>query len=84
MAIDDTADGTGTIILGDLVICLPQAVFQAKKANVTLYDELLRLSIHGLLHLLGYDHDKNAYQKRKMYNKERELLRAHTTIKSLA
>jgi probable rRNA maturation factor len=83
-AVNDNTYATGNTILGDLVICIPMAVSQAKKANVNFYDELLRLFIHGLLHLLGYHHEKNTYQKRKMQNKERELLIAHKTVKSLA
>lgn len=83
-AVHDNADASGNTILGDLVICIPRAVSQAKKTRVSIYDELLRLFIHGLLHLLGYHHEKNAYQKRKMQNKERELLLAHKTVKSLA
>jgi probable rRNA maturation factor len=71
-------------VLGDLVICVPRAVSQAKTAHVTLYEELLRLLVHGLLHLLGYNHEKNTYQKRKMRNKERELLIAHKIVKRLA
>jgi probable rRNA maturation factor len=83
-AVNDNADASGNTILGDLVICIPRAVSQAKKIHVSIYDELLRLFIHGLLHLLGYHHEKNTYQKRKMQNKERELLLAHKTVKSLA
>jgi probable rRNA maturation factor len=36
----------------------------------------LRLLIHGLLHLIGYDHEINLYQRKKMEKKERELLDA--------
>jgi rRNA maturation RNase YbeY len=32
------------------------------------------LIVHGLLHLVGYDHEKNRYQKNKMESKEMELL----------
>lgn len=63
-------------ILGDIVVCIPKTVSQAKKYNVPFYEELLRLLVHGLLHLIGYDHDKNAYQKARMQKKEKELLDA--------
>jgi len=66
--------------LGDIVICIPRAAGQAKEYGVGLYDELLRLLLHGLLHLLGYDHEKNAYEKRKMEKKEGELLNALQTM----
>ena len=63
-------------MLGDIVICIPKTVSQSKEYNVYFYNELLRLLIHGLLHLTGYDHEKNAFQKAKMEKKERELLDA--------
>jgi len=44
--------------LGEIVICYPQAVRQAKTAKVLLKKELEFLTAHGLLHLLGHDHEK--------------------------
>jgi rRNA maturation RNase YbeY len=67
-------------LLGDIVICVPRTVSQSAEYGVAFYDELLRLLVHGLLHLLGYDHEKGAYQKRKMEIKERELLNALATV----
>ncbi|MDA8079084.1 MAG: rRNA maturation RNase YbeY [Nitrospiraceae bacterium] len=63
-------------VLGDVVVCIPRAVEQSREYGVTLSAELRRLLIHGLLHLLGYDHETSAYQKRRMQAKERELLDA--------
>ena len=71
----------GPHILGDIVISVPKALAQAKEFKVSFYDELLRLLIHGILHLIGYDHEINAYQKKKMERKERELFNA---IKKMA
>ncbi|MBI5641334.1 MAG: rRNA maturation RNase YbeY [Nitrospirae bacterium] len=65
-----------SVPLGDIVICIPKAVSQAREYGVSFHDELLRLMLHGLLHLIGYDHEKNSYQKIKMQRKERELLNA--------
>jgi probable rRNA maturation factor len=42
--------------LGDVVISLPTARRQAREAGKPLVDELALLWVHGLLHLLGYDH----------------------------
>lgn len=67
---------SGPHILGDIVISVPKALAQAKEFKTGFYDELLRLLVHGLLHLTGYDHEINAYQKRKMEKKERELFNA--------
>lgn len=62
--------------LGDIVISVPTAARQALEYGVTFREELLRLLVHGLLHLAGYDHEISAYQKRKMEKKEREILNA--------
>ncbi len=68
------------VMLGDIVISVPMALRQAKEYKVTFYEELMRLLIHGLLHLTGHDHEINAYQKKKMENKERELFDALTKM----
>jgi len=62
--------------VGDIVINLHKAKRQAAENGVTLNDELKRLMIHGLLHLLGYDHEKNARDGKKMLAKEKELFDA--------
>lgn len=61
------------LLLGDIVINLHKAKRQAVEQGITLNEEVKRLIVHGLLHLLGYDHEKNRYQKRKMELKEKEL-----------
>jgi probable rRNA maturation factor len=45
-------------ILGEVIICLEQAKAQAKVKQKTLKSELQLLTIHGILHLLGYDHER--------------------------
>lgn len=62
--------------LGDIVISLEKARAQAKEHGLSFDEELARLLIHGLLHLFGYDHEKSAYQARKMRKMEGELLNA--------
>ena len=42
--------------LGDIVISLPRARRQAREAKHSMDDEVRLLAVHGLLHLLGYDH----------------------------
>jgi rRNA maturation RNase YbeY len=64
----------GEFLLGDVVINARQAHAQARERGVPLRRELQRLLIHGLLHLLGYDHEKNACHRRKMAATEREIL----------
>jgi probable rRNA maturation factor len=60
-------------ILGDLVISLETASRQAKRYRHSLDDELALLIVHGILHLLGYDHIKKK-DKEKMQKMEKEIL----------
>ena len=59
-------------ILGDVVISLEKAEEEAKKENLKIKDKIVILLIHGILHLLGYDHvlDKDyllTYNKENFY-----------------
>jgi len=63
-------------LLGDLVVCIPAAERQARAAGETLAGELDRLLVHGLLHLLGYDHERGPADARKMERQERRLREA--------
>ena len=63
-----------TFALGDIVINLHKAKRQAEENGFSLDEELNRLLIHGLLHLLGYDHEQSRYLKIKMQKMEFELL----------
>lgn len=65
---------TSEILLGDIVINLQRAKKQAEEHGLTLNEELKKLMIHGLLHLIGHDHEKSRYMRRKMQKKELELL----------
>ena len=47
---------TGILYLGDVIISLPSAQSQAEQGGHTLHDELQLLTVHGVLHLLGFDH----------------------------
>ncbi len=57
------------IISGDIFISIPRVRYNAQKFNQTFSNELLRVIIHGVLHLLGYN-DKTEIQKKKMRNLE--------------
>jgi rRNA maturation RNase YbeY len=63
-------------LLGDVVISLDTAERQARTHKVTVADEVTALLIHGLLHLLGYDHERSPQDARRMRRKERELRKA--------
>lgn len=60
-------------LIGDIIISLPAAERQAADAGSTFYGEVRRLLVHGFLHLIGYDHEKGEYQRKKMGGLEREL-----------
>ena len=62
-------------MLGDIVISVPVAARQADEAGHSLAIELERLLVHGLVHLLGYDHEKGIREARGMERKERQLLK---------
>jgi probable rRNA maturation factor len=68
---DDAAAGP-PLLLGDVVISVPTALRQARAVRHSLRSEISRLMIHGLLHLLGYDHQRPA-EARRMRRKERTL-----------
>jgi len=60
-------------VLGDVVISIETAQRQAQIRGVQLEEEIIILLIHGLLHLLGYDHEGSAEERKKMAAKEKEL-----------
>lgn len=62
-------------MLGDVVISLLQAERQAARAGHSLEREMAVLMIHGLLHLLGYDHERSAREAARMSRREASVLR---------
>ena len=68
-------DGKTTMegVLGDLVICPWVAAQQAAAAGHSTMQEMMLLTIHGILHLLGYDHVTPA-EEREMFQLQNELL----------
>jgi probable rRNA maturation factor len=59
--------------LGEIVISYPTASRQARAARHSVDDELAHLLVHGILHLLGYDHQRPG-EERKMRSREDALL----------
>lgn len=57
---------TGEMGLGDLVICLPVIKKQAKEHDLKFEEELAYVILHGVLHLLGYDHELSVREDRIM------------------
>ena len=61
--------------LGEVIVSYPRAVEQAAERKHPVEDELALLVVHGVLHLLGYDHDKPA-REREMRSLEQRVLSA--------
>lgn len=66
-------DGSDAIMLGDIVISLERALQQAEEYGHGLTREIAYLTVHGVLHLLGYDHG-TAIEKKVMREKEEQIL----------
>lgn len=66
---------SGNIFLGDILIAFPYVQVQAETANHGLGDELQVLMVHGILHLLGYDHGEEA-ERIRMWKMQAEILEA--------
>lgn len=60
-------------MLGDIVLCPDVAARQAREAGHSTIEEMLMLTTHGILHLLGYDH-ANAEDEKEMFDLQRLLL----------
>ncbi|RJQ80477.1 rRNA maturation RNase YbeY [Pseudonocardiaceae bacterium YIM PH 21723] len=67
------ASSSGPALLGDIVLCPAFAKDQAKKAGHALMDELHLLTVHGVLHLLGYDHAEPEEEK-EMFGLQNKIL----------
>ena len=63
----------GPSMLGDIVLCPEFAAKQAEKVGHSLGQELALLTVHGVLHLLGYDHAEPDEEK-EMFALQRQLL----------
>ena len=66
---------SGTYYLGDIILSFPRAVEQAAKAGHTIENEIRLLIVHGVLHLLGYDHSTDD-EKNTMWQKQASILQS--------
>jgi probable rRNA maturation factor len=63
-------------LVGDVIISVDKARQQAKERRRSLDEEMTTLLIHGVLHLLGYDHERSAKDARIMNRLEKKIYRA--------
>lgn len=78
-----TDDGPHPRLLGDVVISVDTAARQAAQRDVGLAEEVRVLLTHGILHLLGYDHERSPAEARRMFRRQRELLAHLATTRPL-
>ncbi len=76
----DNHDKVNTNMLGDIFLCIPRMKKQAKMYGHSEKRELSFLALHGLLHLLGYDH-QNLKDEKKMFSLQDEILNELEIIK---
>lgn len=69
----ETDPETGTVYLGDILISIPRATQQAESAGHPLEAEVQLLTVHGTLHLLGFDHASDE-EKTVMWNEQAKVL----------
>ncbi len=69
-AVDDTCEE-----IGDIYISIDRADRQSQEYRVSLQDEMKRLIVHGILHLVGYDHERSDEDEEIMLRKEEEICR---------
>lgn len=72
----DTNPDTGMKMLGDIVICMETACTQAENYGHSLQREVGFLTVHSMLHLLGYDHEQDARSAARMREKEELVMEA--------
>jgi probable rRNA maturation factor len=66
-------DPRGRVVAGEVVVCVPWAVREARRLGMAARDEVLLYAVHGLLHLCGYD-DKTDRDFAAMHRREDEIL----------
>jgi probable rRNA maturation factor len=63
----------GGAVLGELVLCMPVIKRQAKEHGLSLNEELGYMVLHGILHLLGFDHERTRAEAARMFKVQDEI-----------
>ena len=80
--IDEKPPGYKYKILGDVVISLPFAKKQAEEIGISYEEEVIRLLTHGILHLLGYDHEVCPAEAKRMFDLQDKILDKITSART--
>lgn len=64
------------VVLGDIIISIPKTYEQAEEYGHSFMRELGFLTVHGFLHLLGYDHE-TVEEEKEMFDRQKEILEAY-------
>jgi probable rRNA maturation factor len=72
---DTIINAPANTLLGDVIVCLTTAAREAHHLQQALEKRVTFLVVHGLLHLLGYDHEQSATARRRMEALEAEVMR---------
>ena len=62
-------------LLGDVVISIETAASEGERSGISLEERFTQLLVHGILHLLGYDHEKTKEEAENMGKKSKEILK---------
>lgn len=65
---------TGAVLLGDMMISVPRCESQGEEFGHGYEREIMYLTVHSVLHLLGYDHVDEGEEKRRMRQREKEIM----------
>ena len=64
----------GNTVSGELYISVDTVEANAQEYNETFRNEMHRVIIHGILHLLGYDHERGEKEEKEMFGKQKEIM----------
>jgi probable rRNA maturation factor len=67
-------DGLPGEVLGDIIISVERAEEEARTSETYFYERFFALLVHGLTHIMGYDHVKGKKESRKMRYREKKLM----------